>query len=224
MVKMKPRRKKASVKVEKSCRVGRTYRDFLNFIEENPDTPIIQMDTMIGKVGDYEPVLLTIHFVKEELMLAFKRNSNTAKSVTEIINDLYSLLGHDNFTELLPLFLGDNGSEFSNPSSIEKAPDGSVRTRVFYTDPGAPYQKGACENNHSLIRRLIPKGTSFKDYSQNDINLMMNHVNSYTRKKLKNLCPISAFNFFHGSAIPKLLGIEQIPPNEVILNPTLFKK
>ncbi len=67
---------------------------------------------------------------------------------------------------LLTTTLGDNGSEFSNPSAIELDLQGNQRTRIFYCDPQAPYQKGAAENNHSLIRRIIPKGTSLDCFTQ----------------------------------------------------------
>ena len=181
------------------------------------------MDTVIGKSGGGESVLLTFHFVKAELMLAFKREANTAKSVVDIINSLYASLGEELFLKLFPLIVVDNGSEFSNPSAIETAPDGAKRTMLFYTDPGAPYQKGACENNHSLIRRVIPKGTSLNEYSQKDINLLMNHVNSYTRKKLENRCPADAFSFFYGETVLEILGVTKVHPDDVILNSSLFK-
>jgi len=176
-VKMRPRKQKREVKVERACREGRTYRDFLVFMERHPDTPVVQMDTVVGTTGADEPVWLTIHFVEAELMLAFKREANTARSVITVIDNLNSLLGDDAFKELFPLILCDNGSENTAPSRIEANADGVIRTKVFYTDPGAPYQRGAQENNHSLIRRVIKKGTSLKPYSQEDINLLMNHIN-----------------------------------------------
>ena len=46
------------------------------------------------------------------------------------------------------------------------------RTRVFYCDAGCPYQKGAIEVNHELIRRVLPKGSSFDDLTQNDVMLV----------------------------------------------------
>jgi IS30 family transposase len=223
-VKMKPRKTKAEVKVERACREGRTYRDLLKFTEENPDTPVVQLDTVEGIKGSGEPVILTVHFVETELMLAFKREANTARSVTEIADRLYGILGGDTFAMLFPLCLADNGSEFSNPSALEFGSDGKRRTRLFYTNPGAPYQKGACENNHSLIRRVIPKGTSLKEYSQDDIDLMMNHINSYVRKKLNNRTPLEVFSFIRGSLIPEKLGLVRIEADDVTLNPSLFRK
>jgi IS30 family transposase len=223
-VKMRPRKKKAAVKVERAYRDGRTYRDFLAFTAQNPDMPVVQLDTVEGIKGQGEPVLLTIHFVEAELMLAFKRDANTARSVIEIFDRLYGLLKKKAFVRLFQLCLTDCGSEFTSPSALETGPDGERRTRLFYTDPGAPYQKGACENNHSLIRRVIPKGTSLKGYSQDDINLLMNHINSYPRKKLNNQSAFDTFSFFHDTLILEKLGAVRIAPDDVTLNPSLLRK
>jgi IS30 family transposase len=157
-------------------------------------------------------------------MLAFKRDANTARSVTEIFDRLYTLLGKETFQNLFRLCLTDCGSEFSNPSALEFDNGGERRTRIFYTKPGAPYQKGACENNHSLIRRVIAKGTSLKAYSQADFDLLMNHINSYTRKKLNNRSPFETFSFLHDPLILEKLGVIFINPDDVTLKPSLLKK
>lgn len=46
-------------------------------------------------------------------MLAFIRDHNTARSVTEVFNRLYELLGHEVFNALFPVILTDRGSEFT---------------------------------------------------------------------------------------------------------------
>ena len=223
-VKMRPRKNKQEVKVERACREGRTYRDFLGFMEKHPDTPVVQMDSVMGPAEANEPVLLTIHFVEAELMLAFKREANTARSVITIFDDLQRLLGEDGFMKLFQVILCDNGSEFSAPSRIEADVDGALRTKLFYSDPGAPYQRGACENNHSLIRRVIKKGASLRPYSQEDINLLMNHINSYTRKKLNQRSAFDVFSLLHNPSLLESLGIVKIDPDDVTLNTSLFKK
>lgn len=166
-------------KIDKLCRVGRTYDDFLFFTRNNPDLPIVEMDTVLGTIGG--KVLLTIHFIKPQLMLAYLRDANDSQSVIDIFDDLYMKLQPDLFVQLCPVLLGDNGSEFSNPKAIEYDKQGNRRTSVFYCDPSSPYQKGAVENNHEFIRRILPKGTSFDTLTQEDINLMMHHINSYSR-------------------------------------------
>ena len=194
-VRYRPRKlEKQRFKVEKSCRIGRTYDDFKVFLDEHPGIPVVEIDTLEGTRGG--KVLLTIHFTETQYMLAFIRDSNTARSVTEIFDHLYSLFELENFRKLFPVILTDNGSEFSNPSAIEFDSEGNRRTYIFYCDPSAPYQKGALENNHELIRRIIPKGKSLNAFTQNAINLIMDHINSYGRKKLNDKSAHESFSFF----------------------------
>ena len=222
-VRFKPRKRKKSIfKVDRSCRVGRDYACFQRFMDENPDTPVTQLDSVIGRKGG--KVLLTVHFVNCEMMLAFLRNSNDAKSVEDVFNSLYQSLGHDRFTSIFRLCLADNGSEFSNPARIEFTPDGKQRTRVFFCNPQAPYQKGSAERNHEFIRCFIPKGTDMGQYTQDDITLMMNHINSYSRVSLGNKCPYDVFQFLYGNDLLKLLGCATIPAQQVTLNKSVFRR
>lgn len=221
-VRFRRRKKTVSVKVDKTCRIGRKYEDFLAFIRENPDTPVTQLDSVEGKKGG--KVLLTIHFVKAEMMLAFLRDHNDSASVIEIFNDLYRILGHDLFSCIFRVCLPDNGSEFSNPKAIEFNEYGERRTRVFYCDPSAPYQKGSAERNHEFIRMFIPKGSDFALYSQDDINLMMDHINSYGRESIGNKCPYEMFAFLYGKNTLDLLGCHRISSREVTLNRSVFHR
>lgn len=222
-VKFHERYKKAEFKVDKSCRIGRTYEAFEKFMEKNPDTAVVQMDSVIGNKGG--KCLLTIHFVDSSFMLAFLREANTSKSVAEIFSYLYDVLGSSNYINLFPVIVTDNGSEFSNPKAIEE-PDilSGLKTKVFYCDAGKPYQKGAIEVNHELIRRILPKGASFDQLTQDDIDLMMNHINSYKRKKLNNRSPYETFSFYHGEEVLVKLGCKPVTAGEIVLKPSLLKK
>ena len=222
-VKYRPRYKQPEFKVDRGCRIGRTYTDFQKFLEADPDTAVVQMDTVIGRVGG--KCLLTIHFVETSLMLAFLRDANTSGSVIRIINALDRVLGAEAFDKLFPVILTDNGSEFSNPKEIEyRETSPYCRTQVFYCDPSSPYQKGACEVNHELIRRILPKGSSFDDLTQEDIFLMMDHINSYKRKKLNDRSPYETFSFYYGEDLLKKLGCSPVASENIILKPKLLKK
>jgi IS30 family transposase len=222
-VKFRERYKKPEFKVDKGCRIGRNYEAFGAFIDKNPDTAVVQMDSVIGTKGG--KCLLTIHFVDCSLMLAFLRDANTSKSVTDVFNHLDKVIGHELFSELFPVILTDNGSEFSNPRAIEyRDTFPLLRTHVFYCDAGSPYQKGAIEVNHELIRRVLPKGTSFNQLTQEDVSLMMNHINSYKRKKLNNRSPYETFSFYHGEETLHKLGCSQVAASDIMLKPTLLKK
>lgn len=221
-VKYKLRKKKAYFKVDKSCRIGRDYDSFLKYMDDHPDTPVVQLDSVEGKKGG--KVLLTIHFAKCEMMLAFLREANTAKSVIDVFNSLFDDLGAEEFRKVFVLCLADNGSEFSDPTAIEFDHDGSRRTMMFYCDPNAPYQKGSAERNHEFIRYFIPKGVDLGQYTQDDISLMMNHINSYARGSLGNKCPYEVFRFFYGEHLLNVLDCVTIPSQQVTLNKSIFKQ
>ena len=221
-VRLRPRKTKSvSLKVDKTCRIGRTWNDYIEYMALHPDTPVVQIDPVEGIKGG--KVLLTIHFVNSSLMLAFLRDSNDSRSVIDIFERLYPELTPDVFSELFPVILADNGSEFSDPSRIESDTKGNRRTQMFYCNPSAPYQKGAAENNHEFIRRIIPKGVDLAHYTQEQISLMMSHINSYLRKALGNKSAYDTFAFQYGTEPLKKLGLRKIPSDEIILSPELFK-
>lgn len=221
-VRYRARSHKKPVRVDKQCHVGRTYEDFETYLAANPDIPIVEMDSVEGRKGG--KVLLTIYFRNCSLMLAFIRDNNTAKSVTEVFDWLYEQLGHDTFTALFQVIITDRGSEFTNPLAIEFNKDNERRTHIFYCDPQRSDQKGGCEVTHEMIRRILPKKTSFDNLTQDDITLMMSHINSYSRKKLNNQSAHQLFSFINGGDILDKLGIKSIPANEINLTPLLLKK
>ena len=218
----KARKKKKPLRVDKQCHLGRTYDDFLEYTAANPDIPVVEMDSVEGRKGG--KVLLTLFFRNCNLMIAYIRDTNTARSVTEIFQGLYKSLGRETFCRLFPIILTDRGSEFTDPVSLECDEWGEVRTRVFYCDPQRPDQKGGAEVTHEFIRRILPKGTSFNDLTQDDITLMMSHINSYTRKKLNNRSAHQLFSFFYGENILDVLNIRKVPANDINLTPRLLKK
>ena len=217
------RKKTEKLKVDKKCRIDRTYQDFLDFMEQNGNPMFVELDSVEGRKGG--KVLLTIHFVYPRMMLGYLRSANTSASVTECFDRIYRKIGHEAFQKLFPVCLADNGSEFSDPMKIEYDWSGTseARTRVFYCNPSSPFQKGAGERNHEYIRLVLPKGTSLDDYTQEDIDLLMDHVNSHIRPGLGNKSPYDMFECIYGAEMLEKLGLHKIPADEVHLKPDLLK-
>lgn len=191
-IRMRPRKNVSrKLKVDKSCRIGRDFSCFEKYMCDHPDASVRQFDSVEGIKGG--AVLLTIHFVEQQLQLAFLRQHNDSQSVIDIFNRLYLELKTDIFMDLFSVIFADNGSEFSNPYAIE------------------------------LIRRIIPKGTDIGLYTQEQINLMMSHINSYSRKKLGNKSPYEVFEFQYGRKILDAFHLQKIPADEIILSPELLK-
>ena len=88
----------------------------------------------------------------------------------------------------------------------------------------ASFQKGSCENNHERFRYILPKGVSFDDLTQEDLDLITSHINSLKIKSIDFSCPIEKFYAFFGTEILDKLNISLIPSNNVHLKPELIKK
>lgn len=217
MSRFKPRKtpKDKSYKINKGCKINRSFEDFEAYMKENPDVAVVEMDSVEGKRGG--KVLLTIHFVNCHLMIAFIRKRNNSQSVIDVFNYLYKLLGKSTFKRLFPILKTDNGSEFSNPEAIEYDDNGERRTRIFYCHPYCSNEKGSCEVNHQFIRRAIPKGYSMDSYKQKDIDKIMSNINSYGRASLGDLAPYELFAAMYGEDVLKKLNLELIPANEINL-------
>lgn len=214
------KKKSTEFKVDKKCRIGRTYEDFEKYCEEHPDLPVVEIDSVEGVKGS--AVLLTIYFRQQNLQLAYYREANDSKSVTQIFRKLRDELGTEMYKKLFPIVLGDNGSEFSDPKAIEYDEKGNRLCRVFYCDPQASFQKGGCENNHEMIRRIIPKGVDIAKYDQEKISLMMSHINSYGRAILGDKSPYDLFEFTYGRIVLEVFELRRIDPDDIILKPTLL--
>ncbi len=218
---LKPRaRKPIEHKVDTKCRMGRKYEEFQALTADSPELRVVEMDSVIGRIGG--KVLLTLMFRNCGLMLAFLRERNNAQSVIDAFARLWELAGPELFRRLFPVLLTDNGSEFSNPTALETAPDGSQRSRLFYCDPCASWQKGRVERNHEFLRLILPKGTSFDSLTQADINTVLSHVNSYSRPSLNDKTPFDLFAFSYGADMLEKLGIRKVQANEIVLKPALL--
>lgn len=221
-VRMKKRKQKKTETKDTQARINRTYEDFQKYIEKHPELPIVEMDTVEGIKGGR--VLLTFLFRNSRLMLAFLLYEKTQKEVLRVFNMLEYELGNELFEKTFPIILTDNGSEFGNPLSLEFNPEGIGRTRIFYCNPRASYQKGMIEKNHEFIRYVLPKGTSFDNLLQTDINLMINHINSLGRASLNWSSPYDVAKVLIGKDVLKKLNLSKIPTDEIQLNTKLLKK
>lgn len=221
-VRMKKRKQKKKVIKDTSARTNRTYEDFQKYIEQHPDLPIIEMDTVEGVKGGR--VLLTLLFRPSRLMLAYILYEKTQAEVIRIFNMLEKDLGNELFEKTFPIIRTDNGTEFGDPMSLEFNPEGIGRTRIFYCNPRSSYQKGMIEKNHEFIRYVLPKRTSFDHLLQTDINLMINHINSLGRESLNWSSPYEVAKVLIGKEILKKLNLVKIPTDEIQLNKHLLKK
>lgn len=223
-VRYRGRKKKGELvyKADFRCREGRKKEDFDAFLAENPGTPVTEMDTVEGPKDELR-CMLTLQFLSSSLQIGFLRERNDSSSVSWIFGDLRRRLGKEDYRKLFKVILTDNGAEFTDPEAIEFDDDGELLSRVFFCHPLASWEKGDCENNHALIRRIMPKGMGLASMTQQKVDLMMNHINSYPRAQYNGKSAYDMFVFLNGEELAEKLGLERIPGEMVTLKPELIK-
>ena len=223
--KCKPRKTGTRVSLAaKEFRIGRTYENFQKFIQENPDIPVVELDTVEGGRDNSTQAFLTIFFRNCSLMLIFVLQEKSQDQVIKVFDYLTEKLGIKVFQELFPIILTDNGVEFQFPERLECDKNGEIRTKIFYCNPNSSWQKGRIEKNHEYIRYVIPKSQSLDHYKQRDACVLMNHINSEARDSLNGCTPFRLSKMLLNNRLHRLLCLQEIPGDQVHLKPSLLKK
>ncbi len=224
-VKFKPRKNHSSSEyVPASVKKGHTYTDFLAFIDEHDIEYWVEMDTVIGNIGG--KVIMTFDFTDFNFMFGLLLENKSAAEASSKVTLLKQQLGEAgmSFGEIVPLILTDNGGEFTNINSFMCDLDGVKESELFFCEPYRSCEKPHVEKNHTLFRDICPKGTSFDNFTQEDVNFIFSHINSIKRKKLHKKTPYEMFSFTYGDALAKILGIIPISAEEVCQSPSLLKR
>lgn len=209
-VKYKIRSSNSSDTVDKAIYEGRTYKDLQMFLKGCPDTRITEMDTVLGCEGSRK-VLLTFHFDCRSFMMAYLLDSKEARHVKAVFDSIERAIGTFSFASVFPLILTDRGGEFQASDALECGQENLIRTSIYYCDPMCSWQKPHCEKNHEYIRKICPKGTSFDDYSQSDIDRMMSHINSSPRQSLGGLSPMALAKLMLPHELLNYFALTEIP-------------
>ena len=177
--------KKKDYKKLSSKKIGHKYNDYRLYLQDHPDSLIVQLDTIIGCI-DGNKSILTIHIVNHKFQFGIILEQHTKEEVFNRLNELFINLKqlelnnvlaiYSSFTELI---LTDNGPEFD---ALVDFCDLDSNIHVFFCHPLSSFEKGSCERNHVLVRYIHYKGWSFDDLNQNDVDLLFSNINSYPRK------------------------------------------
>lgn len=208
--------------------LGRTHKDYLSYMAENPNVFVTQMDTVYNDETN-GPFIQTFKFLCAGILFGIRHDTKTAEAMKNGVDLLEVILGPDVFRRYVHVLVTDRGSEFSAADDMETSSDGSRRTRVFYCDPMNSGQKGSLENKHIELRYILPKGTDLNAIGLTDqdaLNLALSHVNSSPVEILGGKSPLELAGFMYHDLYEKLaaFGIRQIDKDKIILRPYLLKK
>lgn len=132
-----------------------------------------EMDLVIG--AEQKSAVLTIIERSQNMFMQTKLKSKKPEEVKKAVIRL--LLPFKKFVNTITT---DNGGEFRDHKAICEALD----CIVYFADPYCSGQKGAVENANKILREFFPKGTDFRQVSQQELDKVQYMINERPRKKL----------------------------------------
>lgn len=216
-----------SPRQDKSYLKGRTKNEFDAFMEQNPNASVVEMDTVYNDVSS-GPFIQTFKFLKYDLIFCVLHPLKDTEHMRKGILLLESILGEDIFNREVMVIRTDRGSEFTLGDETELREEGSCRTRIFYCDPMASWQKGSLENIHEMLRQICPKNCDLYALgldSQSKADRISSHINSYPKEKLNGKTSFQLLEFFSPDMAQRLYdyGLFPISPDHVTLKPYILK-
>lgn len=136
-------------------------------------------DTVEGK-GHKEGIHTEVERVSRFLM-AHKVSTITSEETIKVQEEMFKSLPK----ELRRSTTLDNGRENHLHKRLEK-----LQMKTYFADPYSSWQRGTNEYHNGLVRRYLPKKTSFITLSQEELDDIVSEINSRPRKVLKYKKPV----------------------------------
>ena len=165
-----------------------------------------ELDTVVSTNKGVHECIMTITERKTRFEMIFKLKSKSADEVVNKWNQIKDFM-KVNFNKVFKSITTDNGTEFSKFLEIIK----DTKTKIYFCHPYCSGEKGTNERNNEIIRYFIPKGSLIENYSNEDINNIVDWMNNYPRKSLNYKTPLEAFleEFNDKSIINKIYKLQE---------------
>jgi IS30 family transposase len=158
-------------------------------IEERPDVienkeriGDCEGDLIIGK--DHKSAIYTLVERQTLYTIIIKLTGKNARDLADRIIPILEPI-----KDRLHSITYDNGLEFAEHELVSKA----LKLETYFAHPYSSWERGINENTNGLIRQYFPKGTDFNDVSEEEIQHVMDRLNSRPRKTRGGKQPIELF-------------------------------
>jgi transposase, IS30 family len=162
---------------------GARIADRPEVIEQRLRLGDFEGDTVLGPPGTGG--LATLVDRKSRFTIVLKIQSKQADHVHEKLKQRLKELDEEHRRSIT----FDNGTEFARCHRLEK----HLGMKLYFADPGCPYQRGSNENTNGLIRQYFPKGTDFRDISHHEVRQVEKALNNRPRACLNFSTPDEVF-------------------------------
>ena len=144
-------------------------------------------DLIIGSRGN-KSNLFTLIERKTRIYLCFKIENKEMKTIVQLLDQIETKIGIENFKTMFKTITFDNGIEFRDFVGMETSINkDQKRTKIYYANPYHSWERGSNENGNRMMRKFFPKGTNFNKISNNKIIDATNKINFSNRNLLNKL-------------------------------------
>ena len=142
------------------------------YVEERKEPGHLEIESIVGKKNEQQAIISIVDRCTRRLWLIkaeYRYDYYTANLIYKYIikNDIY-----------VKSITVDNGLEFKALGIAAKR----LGVKLYKCDPYCSFQRGSNERMNALVRRYLPKGTSFKITTQIYLDDIMFNINSMPRK------------------------------------------
>jgi len=179
---LKVRRRPKSPRRERKKKLGKSIEERPRSVDAREEFGHWEGDGIVGKGRDG----FLISLVERKLGIGFLFNVHTRDScrIVDVLDSLQAQYGA-HFARIFKTITFDNGPEFSASDAIER----DNRTQAYYAHPYSSFERGTNENWNGIVRRFIPKGSSFERLTNDDMLRIANYINTLPRKRFRYRTP-----------------------------------
>lgn len=183
---LKVRRKAKKKPKERKRILGRSITERPEQINRREEFAHWEGDGIVGK--NRKGHLLTLVERSLGYGILWDAKDRSADKMVKLLDDLQEAFGCL-FPHVFKSITFDNGAEFSDVNGIED----KGRLTAYYAHPFSSYERGTNEHWNAMVRRFIPKGSSFEDLNCDTLKRINRYINQLPRKRFGYKTPEELF-------------------------------
>ena len=184
---LKVRRKASRPRHERKKKLGKSIEERPAAVAGGEEFGHWEGDGIVGK--GQQGHLITLVERKLGIGMLFNAGNKARGHIVEILDGLQQRYG-EHFSAIFKSITFDNGPEFSDSPAMER----DNRTQVYYAHPYSSFERGTNENWNGIVRRFVPKGSSFDCLTDQDMHRIANYINTLPRKRFGYKTPIELWH------------------------------
>jgi len=184
---LKLRRRPPRPRQERKKKLGKSIDERPKEVDLREEFGNWEGDGIVGK--DQKGHLISLVERKLGIGLLFNVGDRKEDKIVMVLDLLEKRFGSA-FRSIFKTITFDNGSEFSRSDQMEKG----GRTQVYYAHPYSSWERPTNENWNGIVRRFIPKGSSFDDFTDEDLSRINYYINTLPRKRFGYKSPLELWD------------------------------